>query len=349
VWCGRLITEVGPDTSSSRTSRVNVADVLDGYGRALALATEPPPSIRLPARRLVAPARALHLALRPRLGVRYWVERDIRRRVDALDRGLARHLALAPAGDECPLSDTEDRERVRQFRESLPGAISPLVIATFIVTFLLLAQLLLAALPTIVVERVGGRLRTAFEEIGPSPGVTSAKDLADAAAHADQVELIVFVIAVSVAAYAVLRLPAGGYRLALLALGRDAGSRLLRRDSELDRARREMRIGDDDASAFAILGVASLPAFPLDLGVKATLWAPILLAGAEDVRYAVDSSLAVDGDLTGALLILAVALARYALLFRAGRRRGNTMMWLCLAVAIVVIAGLSVQLAPSAR
>jgi len=154
---------------------------------------------------------------------------------------------------------------VRQFRDSLPAAVSPLVIATLIVTFLLLAQLLLARLPTMVAEHVGG-------------------------------------IAVSVAAYAVLRLPAGGYRLALMALGRDGGLRLLRRDTELDRARREMRICGDDAETFALLGVASPPAFPLDLAVKATIWAPVLLWGAENMRHAVDSSHAVKGELRGALL-----------------------------------------------
>jgi hypothetical protein len=84
----------GRTPSVESAGRTDIQDLLKGYLASLALARRPPPSLSLPRGRAARLARALHLRLRPDWGTERWAVRRVRRRVEALERGLVVRLAL---------------------------------------------------------------------------------------------------------------------------------------------------------------------------------------------------------------------------------------------------------------
>lgn len=325
----------------------DVASLLRAYDRVLAVTENVPASVRLPAwpfgRRVNV---ALHRALRPDLGAQHWVARHIRRSLSSLDRGIARRAAIV--GLDGHADDEPDRRRLSDFRASLPAPVPRVAILAFVIAQLVLTQALLAGLPRVLDERLGERLMKGMTHLGPSPDPTSIRDVIDGLLHANRIEVLIFVTAVCWTAYCLLRLPGGGYRLAMLALGQEGKPTRLRRGSALNAATHALNTRACELRAFESLGVQPPAILPLDLVTKALLWAPILLLTAGGFKYTLESPWAEPGGIPVLCGFAAVILARLLYLHRIGRRRRVAVGWLWKGAALVVLVGLIVPLEPSA-
>jgi hypothetical protein len=326
----------------------DVASLLRAYDRALAVTHNVPASVRLPVWPLGRRVnRALHRAVRPDLGAQHWVARHIRHSLGALDRGIARRAAVV--GLDAGADDEADRKRLSDFRASLPPPVPRVALVVFVIAQLVLTQALLTGLPRALDERLGERLMKGMTHLGPSPDPTSIRDVIDGLLHANRIEVLIFVTAVCWSAYCLLRLPAGGYRLAMLALGQEGKPTRLRRRSDLFAATRELNTQACELRAFESLGVQPPAILPVDLVTKALFWAPILLLTAGGLKYSLDSPWADrSGGIVAVCVLAAVILARLAYLHRVGRKRHVAMGWLWKGAALVVLVGLIVPLEPSA-
>jgi hypothetical protein len=347
VWLNAVIESAPTEPVPS-----SIASLLRTYDRVLAVSAEAPASIRVPARPVGRRVSvALHRALRPDWAAQHWTARHMRRSASVLERGLARRAAVVGVdqGTDGHASAEADRKRLREFRDSLPAPVPRVAFLAFFIAYLVLTQALLTGLPRLISNHVGGQLEEAVARLGPSPDVTSVRAVIDGLVHANRIEVLVFVTAACWSAYCLLRLAAGGYRLAMLTLGQEGQLKWLRRGSDLDAATRDLQTRACELRAFESLAVRPPATLPLDLATKALLWAPILLLAAGGLKYVVKAPDAGEpGDIPGLIVITAVALTRLVYLHRIGRKRHAAMGWLWKGAALILLIGLVVPLEPGA-
>jgi hypothetical protein len=327
----------------------DIASLLRAYDRVLSVSEEVPASIRVPVWPMGRGVNvALHRALRPDLGAQHWTARHMRRTLSVLERGFARRAAVVrlDQGIDGRALGGADRDRLRDFRDSLPSPVPRFAFVAFVIAALVLTQALFNGLPDLIEEQASGQLKEAVARLGPSPDVTSIRDLIDGLVHANRIELLIFVTAVCWSSYCLLRLPAGGYRLAMLALGQEGQLKLLRRGSELDAATQDLHTQACELRAFEALGVRPPAIFPVDLATKALLWTPVLLLAAGGLKYILQTPVSeqVPADIPGFGVLIAVTLARLTYFHWICRKRHAAMGWLWKGAALVFLTGLIVPL-----
>jgi hypothetical protein len=328
----------GRASSVETAGRTDIQDLLKGYFASLALARRPPPSLSLPRGRAARIARALHLRLRPAWGTERWAVRRVRRRVEALERGLVARLALG----EQQRDDERDREAVQLFKESLPPPMSQLVPLGALIAIIVLAQGALSA--TEVADT--GRLRGALETVGPVPDVATASGLVGALLDADATALVLFITAISWSAYMVLRAWVTGYRLAGLALGCPDGLGLPRRRAELSVAASRLRIRGMEAHVLGGVGSRRPDEFPFDLAAKALLVVPLfalaLIALGQQWVHGADPG----GSAAVTVVFLGLAGARLLWIGRASREREYGRSWLIIPLLLIAVAAVAAREVP---
>jgi Pentapeptide repeats (8 copies) len=333
--------EAHPSRASSvePAERTDVQNLLKGYFASLALGRRPPPSLSLPRGRAARITRALHLRLRPAWGTERWAVRRVRRRVEALERGLVARLALG----ERQRDDERDREAVQLFKESLPPPMSQLVPLGALIAIIVLAQGALSA-ATQVADT--GRLRGALETVGPVPDVATTSGLVGALLDADATALVLFITAVSWSAYVVLRPWVTGYRLAGLALGCPDGLGLPRRKAELSVAASRLGIRRMEAHVLGGIGSRRPDEFPFDLAAKALLVLPLftlaLVALGQQWVHGADPG----GSAAVTVVFLGLAGARLLWIGRASRQREYGRSWLIVPLLLITVAAVAAREAP---
>jgi hypothetical protein len=136
----------------------------------------------------------------------------------------------------------------------------------------------------------------------------------------------------------------------MLVLGQDGKLKRLRRGSDLDAATRNLHTQACERRAFESLAMRPPAFLPVDLVIKALLWAPILLLAAGGLKYLVQSpgSEREPADIPAAIVLAAVNLVRLIYLHRIGSGRHAPMGWLWKGAALIVLIGLAVPLEPGA-
>jgi hypothetical protein len=307
----------------------DVPALLTAYKGSLGLVRRPPPSIRLPARspwrRLTA---AVHLRLRPTWFAERWAARELRRRADVLERGIAERLALG--GDPTP-DELRDRDALRNFKESLVPRLSALVAAIVFVGWITLAQALTNGLLVYQYRGEEGALPTALGGISVTPDPADISTLVGAIADADLNVLFAFVMGLLGAAYIIGRVPACGYRLARLALGERDGLGVPRRTSDLSRAVATLNVRATEAAVFASVERPRPREFPVDLAVKALMAAGWLYVAIFSLRGNADES-----DYWEFIVFAVLAGLRLLWLAVASVVRGAGVAWIAVPLAILV-------------
>lgn len=331
----------GRTPSVESAGRTDIQDLLKGYLASLALARRPPPSLSLPRGRAARLARALHLRLRPDWGTERWAVRRVRRRVEALERGLVVRLALG----EQQRDDERDRQAVQLFKESLPPPMSQLVPLGALIAIIVLAQGALSAAPEVADT---GRLRGALETVGPVPDVATTSGLVGALLDADATALVLFITAVSWSAYVVLRPWVTGYRLAGLALGRPDGLGMPRRRAELSQAASRLGVRRMESHVLGGLGSRRPDEFPFDLATKALLVLPLLALALVALGQRWVHGADPGGSLGVTVAFLGIAGARLLWIGRASRKRECGRSWLIVPVLLIAVAAVVAKEQPAA-
>ena len=303
----------------ARVARADVDRLLGSYSAVLALAPDPPPSVKvpewLPGDRLLG--RAL-VKLRPCFARSTFLVRHIRRNVQVIERAYCRRLATGHHDD----NDEQELELVRRFEQSLPPAPARWVALSLTIGGVLLAQALLSLFPTDGYQ--GNVLLIA------SPDAKPLYDAASAIVHANGLQLTGILLSLSLALYIVLRAPASGYRLARMLLNERRALTWRNRGSALAANARDLDVAGEERRLFVNLRQPPSRDPPLDLLVKAavvlSLWFGFVFA----LRQG-------DTDATGVAVATPLAL-RLLWLAVAGFRRGQ---WVALVTGIVVVSALA--------
>ncbi|MDP8907770.1 MAG: pentapeptide repeat-containing protein [Chloroflexota bacterium] len=320
--------EAGPATVDlTRPPKVPRADVerlLRAYDGLLAIAPDPPPSVRIsqrrPAGRLIA--RVL-LKLRCTVACSTFLARHIRRRAQAMERAYLRRLATETADED----DANELALIRQFEQSLPPAPPRWVVLGLTITSLLLAQIALSIWESLDIVRPGGADLTRIA----TPDATALYDVGSVLVHSDGVQLAGLLLSVAIAIYLVLRLPVCGFRMARMLLNEPRALTWRNRRSELADYARSLDVAGEERALFACLREPAPRELPLDLLVKAAVVAAAWFAF-------VHAMSAGDSDAFGVIAATPLAL-RLLWLAVAGVRRGQ---WLMLVAGITAITFVAV-------
>jgi hypothetical protein len=260
------------DDTSGAVERLDVVPLLKAYRAALRLARHPPASLDLP------PAlERLHRWLRPTLGCDYFVTRQVRRRVGALERALTARVAIGEVDE----NDRAELEALRTFRSSLappPGrgwTVAGLI-AAILLTQVLVGRLSYLLLYVGTTAGKGSSFETALSRVSLSPDVRSVGDVGRALTSADFFDLGVVVLSVVCVLYLFARPFACGYRLAQLCLGGRVRLSERRRESPLCRQAARLAIPAQEAAVARIADAEFQRDAPIDIVVKA---APCIAIG----------------------------------------------------------------------
>ena len=310
-------------TRPPKVPRVDVDRLLRAYHAVLAIAPDPPPSVRIsqrwPAGRLIA--RAL-LKLRCTVACSTFLVRHIRRRVRAIERAYLRRLATETADED----DASELALIRQFDQSLPPAPPRWVVLGLTITSLLLAQVALGTWESLEIVRPGGAELTRIA----TPDATALYDVGSVLVHSDGVQLAGLLLSVALAIYLVLRLPVCGFRMARMLLNEPRALTWRNRRSELADYAGSLDVAGDERVLFARLWEPAPRELPLDLLVKASVVAAAWFAF-------VHAMSAGDSDTFGVIAATPLAL-RLLWLTIAGVRRGQWLMLVAGTAAITFVA-----------
>jgi hypothetical protein len=251
--------------TSGVVERLDVVPLLKAYRAALRLARRPPASLDL------SPAlERLHRWLRPTVGCDYFVTRQVRRRVGALERALTARVAVGDVDE----NDRAELEALRTFRSSLAPPPGRGWTVAGLIAAILLTQAVVGRLSYLLsyvgaTAGKGSSLETALNGVSLSPDVRSVGDLGRALTSADFIDLGVVVLSVVCVLYLFARPLACGYRLAQLCLDGRVRLSQRRRQSPLCRQAARLAIPAQEAAVARIADAQFQRDAPIDILVKA--------------------------------------------------------------------------------
>jgi hypothetical protein len=237
-----------------------VVPLLKSYRDAMLLARRPPASLRL-----WRWLRWIHLRMRPRWACCYFTTRYVRGRVDALDRALARRIALG----EADANDRAEAEAVARFKTSLPPAPSRIFGVAGLIAAIVLAQVLISALLDWVDRDSARPFKKALGELGTNPDAQQFSDIGRVLVSANCIQLCMIVTALAATLYMFGRPLASGYRLSYLCLGRAERLGPLRRRSDLRAQAARLETVAQEQAAVRSASADFRRELPIDLLVKA--------------------------------------------------------------------------------
>jgi hypothetical protein len=238
---------------------LHVIPLLTSYRDAMVLARRTPPSLRV-----WRPLRWIHLRLRPRWACCYFTTRYVRGRVDALDRALARRIALG----EADANDRHEAEAVARFKASLPPPPSRIVGVAGLIAAIVLGQVLMSALLDQVDRESARPFKKALGELGTNPDAQQFSDIGRVLVSANCLQLCMIVTALAATLYLFGRPLASGYRLSYLCLGRTERLGPLRRGSQLRAQAARLQTVEQEEAAVRSASADFRRELPVDLLVK---------------------------------------------------------------------------------
>jgi hypothetical protein len=318
-----LPTDNEEHASAPPVERLDVVPLLKAYGDVLHLARRPPASLALP-RRL----ERVHLRLRPTLGCHYFTTRHVRRRTAALERALARRMAIG----EADADDAKELEALRTFRFSLSPPPSRAWTVAGLLAAILMSQAIIGWLLTQASDDdSSSRIAKAFRNVSLSPDVGSIRNLGDSLVAAHYEELACVVAGLMLIVYLFGRPLTSGYRTAAMATGRWGRAGRIRCASALGERVAVLDVAGRERTAFRITDAELRQEPPLDVLVLTAPWLVVAFVLVGEVRFIEDPRPAV-------LHVAGGVLAAAALLALGWRERPRT--WrLGAVVGAAVIAG----------
>lgn len=304
-------------------------------------AIPPPASLRLFRDNRWTGLQRLASAMRPRLGYSRFLIRHMRAQLAAVDSADSIRLVVRP---ETPPS-ADDAAAGKRMRDALPTPYPPWLLVVAGLGVILLTQALLRGLDSLLSTYA---FRFDSEDISAqltalaTPNVTSIDSFVSALAHTYAAQVFEFILALSIAVYVLFRLPAGGFRLAGMALNAPGFTSWRHRRAPLTVLASKNDGYGLEQRVFRKLGTPPPSDLPMDLLVKAAALAGPWFLVIADLRY--------PGGFGAVELIVGIPVAlRLCWLVATSTRRSSSTGTglLVLGIALVALAGVLAQTEPS--
>jgi hypothetical protein len=292
---------------------------------------------------------------RPRSLLRYFVIRHVDRTLAALDRRYSMRASLGTADLE-----QRDREAAREFRYSLPSTRPKTYLILLVLAIIVLGRHIVEAITSYAVgvtalddkhnllgnPQLRQHVQAIVDELGASvdPSLKSVNGAVDALLNGGFEEMILVIVGLALALYAVLRPFVPAFRLKRMFFNLASEAHTNHRSVTARWAVSQSRgVFELEHLVFEKLGSHPPPEFPFDLTVSALIMLLPLWWGSLFIRLSfVDAVEFRTADIGVGGLVVVLALLRLGWLYRTWRRRQSRSQDMCMPFEVRIPRGLGV-------